>query len=80
MQYKNRLLELVRLQLSAKHSQSEIDKMIGNWNDSSYKDKRNAIIEDSLKNIRQCILKDYMRNLPVPQLNAEDDGLNKNGE
>lgn len=55
MQYKNRLLELVRLQLSANYSQSEIDKMIGNWNDSSYKGKRNAIIEKALYDIAVII-------------------------
>ena len=65
MKYKDRVLELVRLQLSAKHSQSEIDKLIGNWNDSSYKETRNAIIEDTLKDIRKSILKDYLSKLPT---------------
>lgn len=55
MQYKNRLLELVRQQLLKKHSPSEVDKMIGQWNNSSYKNERNRIIEEALKDIQSCI-------------------------
>lgn len=55
MTYKNELLHLIRHYLLTKHTSAEVEKLIGRWNDSSFKDTRNENIEQAIKEIKQLI-------------------------
>lgn len=55
MKYKERLIDVSRHYLLKTHTSEEVDKMLGNWNDSAYKTQRNKHIEESLAQIKKVI-------------------------
>lgn len=55
MQYKNRIIDLVRHHLLLTHKSTDVDKMLGGWNYQSKKDDRNEVIEKSLLEIKEIL-------------------------
>lgn len=57
MTYKNRVLDLVQTYLLQTKTFEEVEHLLGGWNDPTRKEARNAVIDDTLAQIKREIIR-----------------------